>query len=45
MMRFDGIDNISVRRIRTDLTPVLRRGEHFDLAFVQKQVKDCSSVD
>ena len=36
----DGIGNISARKIRTDLTPVLRRGERFDLASAQKQVKD-----
>ena len=35
----DGIGNISAQKIRTDLTPVLRRGEHFDLADAQKQVK------
>ena len=35
-----GIDNISAQKIKTDLTPVLRRGERFDLASVQKQVKD-----
>lgn len=36
----DGIGSISARKIRTDLTPVLRRGERFDLASAQKQVKD-----
>ncbi|HPY99846.1 MAG TPA: nucleotidyl transferase AbiEii/AbiGii toxin family protein [Clostridiales bacterium] len=35
-----GIDNISAQRIKTDLIPVLRRREHFDLALVQEQVKD-----
>lgn len=35
-----GISNISAQKIKTDLTPVLRRSEHFDLASVQKQVKD-----
>ena len=36
----NGIGSISARKIRTDLTPVLRRGERFDLACAQKQVKD-----
>lgn len=35
----DGIGNISAQKIKTDLTPVLRRGEHFDFADAQKQVK------
>ena len=36
----NGIGNISAQKIKTDLTPVLRRGERFDLASAQKQVKD-----
>ncbi len=36
----NGIGNISAQKIKTDLTPVLRRGERFDLSSVQKQVKD-----
>ena len=36
----NGIGNISAQKIKTDLTPVLRRGERFDLDSVQKQVKD-----
>ncbi len=36
----NGIGNISTQKIKTDLTPVLRRGERFDLASAQKQVKD-----
>lgn len=34
-----GFENISPHKIKTDLTPVLRRGERFDLANAQKQVK------
>ncbi len=34
------IGNISAQKIKADLTPVLRRGERFDLDSVQKQVKD-----
>ncbi len=41
----DGIGSISARKIRTDLTPVLRRGERFDLASAQKQVKGLFSRD
>lgn len=36
----NSIGNISAQKIKTDLTPVLRHGERFDLAFVQKQVKN-----
>lgn len=36
----NGIGNISAQKVKTDLTPVLRRGERFDLASMQKQVKD-----
>ena len=36
----NGIGNISAQKIKTDLTPVLRHGERFDLDSVQKQVKD-----
>ena len=35
----EGFGNISLHKIKTDLTPVLRRGERFDLADAQKQVK------
>ncbi len=34
------IDKISAKKIKTNLEPVLRRGERFDLSAVQKQVKD-----
>ena len=34
------IGNISAQKIKTDLTPVLRRGERFDPASAQKQVRD-----
>ena len=34
------IGNISAQKIKADLTPVLRRGERFDLDSMQKQVKD-----
>lgn len=36
----EGIGNISTHKIKTDLTPVLRRGERFDLIDAQKQVKN-----
>ena len=36
----NGIGNISAQKIRTDLAPVLRRGERFDFTSAQKQVKD-----
>lgn len=36
---FSGIRNISAQKIKTDLTPVLRRGEHFDLAVAKEQVE------
>ena len=35
----EGFGIISTQKIKTDLTPVLRRGERFDLADAQKQVK------
>ena len=35
----EGFGIISTHKIKTDLTPVLRRGERFDLADAQKQVK------
>ena len=35
----EGFGIISPHKIKTDLTPVLRRGERFDLADAQKQVK------
>lgn len=40
--RFDlnGIGNISAQKIKTDLVPVLRRGERFDLASAQEQIKN-----
>lgn len=37
---FNGIGNISERKIKTDLTPVLRSGSHFDLKIAQKQTKE-----
>lgn len=37
---FSGIEKISARKIKTDLTPVLRRAEHFDLSLAQSQVMD-----
>ena len=37
---FDVIGNISERKIKTSLTPVLRSGSHFDLGVAQAQVKD-----
>lgn len=37
---FDGIGKISAQKIRTDLTPVLRRAEHFDLQVAREQVAD-----
>ena len=36
---FENFGKISNHKIKTDLMPVLRRGERFDLADVQKQVK------
>lgn len=40
--RFDlnGTGNISAQKIKTDLIPVLRRGERFDLASAQEQVRN-----
>lgn len=35
---FKGIEGISAQKIKTDLTPVLRRGEHFDLNVAKGQV-------
>ena len=37
---FKGIENITEQRIKTDLTPVLRRGEHFNLSTAKEQVED-----
>ncbi len=37
---FGGMGKISARKIKTDLTPVLRRAERFDLSAAQKQVED-----
>lgn len=37
---FDGIGNISDRKIKTDLTPVLRSGAHFDLYEAQTLTKE-----
>lgn len=37
---FDVIGNISERKIKTSLTPVLRSGSHFNLGVAQAQVKD-----
>lgn len=36
---FGGIKKISKQKIKTDLTPVLRRAEHFDLLAAQGQVE------
>ncbi|MEG1145556.1 MAG: nucleotidyl transferase AbiEii/AbiGii toxin family protein, partial [Clostridium sp.] len=36
----DNIGRLSAQRIKTDLNPVLRKGEHFELETVQKEVKD-----
>ena len=36
----DNIGNVSFRQIKRDLNSVLRKGERFDLEFVQKEVKD-----
>ena len=36
---FDAIDGITERKIRTDLTPVLRRASHFNLREAQDNVK------
>ena len=38
--KLNGIDNISAQKIKTDLVPVLRRGERFDLSSAQEQVKN-----
>jgi hypothetical protein len=37
---FDSIGKISAQKIKADLTPVLRRGDRFDLAVAQKKVTD-----
>ena len=37
--RFGNVDSITVYKIKTDLLPVIRRAEHFDLPAVQKRVK------
>lgn len=37
---FDGIEKISAQKIKSDLIPVLRRKEHFDLPTAQKQVDE-----
>ena len=37
---FGKLGDISLRKIRTDLTPVLRRAEHFDLAKAQEDVRN-----
>lgn len=37
---FGRIGKISEQKIKTDLTPVLRRAEHFDLSAAQKQVEE-----
>ncbi len=37
---FSGIEGISAQKIKRDLTPVLRRAEHFDLVLAQSQVKE-----
>lgn len=37
---FGRIRKISAQKIKTDLTPVLRRAEHFDLPAAQKQVEE-----
>ena len=36
----DKIDSFTNQKIKTDLLPVIRREEHFDLQSVQKRVKD-----
>ena len=38
---FDRIKTITPYRIRTDLTPVIRKKEHFDLTAAQERVKNC----
>lgn len=37
---FEGIDRITSQKIKTDLTPVLRRAEHFNLSEAKKQVNN-----
>ena len=39
-LRLDNIDSLTSQRIKTDLLPVIRRAEHFDLQSAQKRVKD-----
>lgn len=36
----ENISNVSQKKIKTDLNPVLRRAEHFNLEAVQKEVRD-----
>ena len=38
--RLDNIDNLTNHKIKTDLLPVIRRTEYFDLQSVQKRVKE-----
>ncbi|MEW6662861.1 MAG: nucleotidyl transferase AbiEii/AbiGii toxin family protein [Bacillota bacterium] len=38
--RFDNIDSFTKHKIKTDLLPVIRRTERFDLPSVQKRVRD-----
>lgn len=37
---FSGLGNISAQKIKTDLTPVLRRAEHFDLPTAKAKVEE-----
>lgn len=38
--RFDNLNSLTVHKIKTDLLPVIRRAEHFDLPSVQKRVRE-----
>ena len=38
--RFDKLDSLTAYKIKTDLLPVIRRTEHFDLSSAQKRVRD-----
>jgi predicted nucleotidyltransferase component of viral defense system len=38
--RLDNIDTLTTHKIKTDLLPVIRRTEHFDLQSVQRRVKE-----
>lgn len=38
--RFDGIQRLSAHQIKTELVPVLRRAEHFDLALAQESTME-----